>query len=75
MNLSDEYQELVDFFSGRDLPTGPQHINDYSVLLNMSGAVHTRLQQLYSDVEATRKSAALMLYEVKDWLIMSNLTR
>lgn len=71
MNLSQEHQELVDFFSGRELPTGPQHINEYSVLLNLSGAVNTRLQQLYSEVEATRKSAALMLNEVKDWLILS----
>ncbi|GAB4051289.1 DUF6965 family protein [Spirosoma litoris] len=71
MNLSREHQELVDFFSGRDLPTGPQHINEYSVLLNLQGAVNTRLQQLYSEVEATRKSAALMLTEVKDWLMLT----
>ncbi|MVM34689.1 hypothetical protein GO755_31970 [Spirosoma sp. HMF4905] len=71
MDLSREHQELVDFFSGRELPTGPQNINEYSVLLNLSGAVKTRLQQLDSEVEATRKSAALMLCEVKDWLIMN----
>jgi hypothetical protein len=70
MNLSREHQELVDFFSSRDLPTGPQHINEYSVMLNLSGAVNTRLQQLHSEVEATRKSAALMLSEVKEWLLM-----
>ncbi|GAB3945767.1 hypothetical protein GCM10028805_15400 [Spirosoma harenae] len=68
MNLDSEYQDLVDFFSGRDLPTGPQHINEYSVFLNLSNAVNSRLTQLHSDVAATRKSAALMLREVKDWL-------
>ncbi|MFD2937901.1 DUF6965 family protein [Spirosoma flavum] len=69
MLLNSEYQELVDFFSGRDLPHGPQHINEYSVFLNLSGAVSTQLQRLYSEVEATRKSAEIMLHEVKDWLI------
>lgn len=69
MNLSHEHQELVDFFSGLELPTGPQHINEYSVMLNLAGAVHTRLQQLNSEVEATRKSAVLMLSEVKAWLL------
>ncbi|QDK81650.1 hypothetical protein EXU85_24780 [Spirosoma sp. KCTC 42546] len=69
MNLSHEHQELVDFFSDRELPTGPQHINEYSVMLNLAGAVDTRLQQLYSEVDATRKSAALMLSEVRSWLL------
>ncbi|UFH56303.1 DUF6965 family protein [Spirosoma sp. KNUC1025] len=68
MQLSREYQELVDFFSGRELPTGPQHINEYSVFLSLSGAVNTNLQRLYSGVEATSQSAARMLKEVQQWL-------
>ena len=68
MQLSQEYQALVDFFTDYSLPSGPQHINSYSTFLNLSGAVHTRLQQLHSNVEATQKSAALMLSEVKEWL-------
>ena len=68
MQLSQEHQALVDFFADHSLPSGPQHINAYSIYLNLQGAVHNRLQQLHSDVEATRKSAALMLTEVKEWL-------
>ncbi|WP_020601076.1 DUF6965 family protein [Spirosoma panaciterrae] len=68
MNPDSEYQDLVDFFSGRDLPTGPQHINEFSVFFNLSNAVSNRLTQLNSEVAATRKSAALMLAEVKQWL-------
>ena len=69
MHLIQEHQELVDFFSGLDLPSGPQHINEYSLFLNLSGAVTTQLNRLHSDVEATRKSAVMMLREVKDWLV------
>ncbi|MBN8825929.1 MULTISPECIES: hypothetical protein [unclassified Spirosoma] len=68
MNPDSEYQDLINFFSGRDLPTGPQHINEFSVFFNLSSAVSNRLNQLNSDVAATRKSAALMLTEVKHWL-------
>ena len=68
MQLSQEHQALVDFFTNYSLPNGPQHINPYSTFLNLSGAVQNRLQQLYSNVEATKKSAALMLTEVKEWL-------
>lgn len=69
MPLRNEYQELADFFSACDLPTGPQHINEYSVFLNLSGAVHSGLQRLHSEVEATSQSAARMLTEVKQWLV------
>ena len=69
MSLRNEYQELVDFFSNRELPTGPQHINEYSVFLNLSGAVSSNLERLQSEVAATSQSAARMLAEVKDWLI------
>lgn len=68
MPLRNEYQELVDFFTACDLPAGPQHINEYSVFLNLPGAVNTGLQRLHSDVEATSQSAARMLSEVKHWL-------
>ncbi|MBD2754158.1 DUF6965 family protein [Spirosoma validum] len=69
MPLRSEYQELVDFFSASDLPTGPQHVNEYSVFLNLSGAVSSSLQRLQSEVEATSLSAARMLTEVKQWLV------
>ncbi|WP_420150034.1 DUF6965 family protein [Spirosoma sp.] len=68
MPLRSEYQELVDFFSDCELPTGPQHINSYSVFLNLSGAVKNNLQRLYSEVEATSQSAARMLLEVMQWV-------
>ena len=68
MQSSQQYQELVDFFTGRALPTGPQHVNPFSVYLNLPGAVEMHLQQLDSKVEASHKSAALMLTEVKQWL-------
>jgi len=69
MQLSTQHQQLIDFFAGRNLPSGPQHVNPYSVFLNLSGAVQTRLADLYCDVETTQQSAALMLREVKDWLL------
>ncbi|GAB4036061.1 DUF6965 family protein [Spirosoma gilvum] len=72
MNPNSEHQDLIDFFSGRDLPTGPQHINEFSVFFNLSNAVNTRLNQLNSDVAATRNSALLMLNEVKQWLLNKN---
>lgn len=68
MQLSTEYQELIDFFTGRQIPTGPQHVNPYSVYLNLQGAVEMHLQQLQSNVEASRKAAFLMLVQVRDWL-------
>jgi hypothetical protein len=68
MQLSSEHQELVEFFNGHTLPTGPQHVNEYSVFLNLAGAIESQLKQLQSDVEASRKSAAVMLREVKSWL-------
>jgi len=69
MELATEHQQLIDFFAGRELPVGPQHVNPYSVFLNLSGAVQTRLADLYCDVETTQLSAILMLREVKDWLL------
>lgn len=69
MQLSTEHQELVNFFDNRPLPAGPQHINPYSVFLNLPGAVEGQLRQLRSEVEASRKSAAIMLQEVRAWVI------
>ncbi len=74
MQPSTDYQELINFFANRPLPIGPQHINEYSIFLNLTGAVAVQLKQLQSGVEASRKSAALMLYEVKAWLIGQQLT-
>jgi hypothetical protein len=74
MQLKSEYQDLVNFFTSHPLPAGPQHINEFSVFLNLSGAVETSLNQLRSDVEATSKSAATMLSEIKMWLIRQELT-
>lgn len=68
MQLSTEHQELVNFFANRPLPSGPQHVNPYSVFLNLSGAVEVQLNQLRSEVEASRKSAAIMLREVQEWI-------
>ncbi|AUD03251.1 DUF6965 family protein [Spirosoma pollinicola] len=68
MQLCTEHQELINFFDNRPLPTGPQHINEYSVFLNLTAAVDNQLKQLQSDVEASQKSAAAMLFEVKFWL-------
>lgn len=72
MHLSSEHQELEKFFLGRSLPTGPQHINEYSVFLNLSGAVATQIQWLHSEVAATRKSAAIMLQEVRAWMLLQD---
>lgn len=69
MQLNNEHQDLVNFFANRPLPTGNQHINEYSIFLNLTGAVDVQLKQLQSDVEASRKSAAVMLIEVKNWLL------
>ncbi|GAB3040398.1 DUF6965 family protein [Spirosoma pulveris] len=69
MHFSNEHEELENFFRDRSLPSGPQHINEYSVFLNLPGAVTTQLQWLHSEVAATRKSAAVMLQEVRDWLL------
>ena len=69
MQLSQEHQALVDFFLGRELPAGPQHINPYSVFLNVPKAVDCHLQGLYSEVEATQNASARLLQEIKAWLI------
>ena len=69
MQLSHEHQELVDFFADCELPSGPQHVNEYSVFLNLPRAVSTHLPRLSSEVEATRKSAAALLAEVRDWVM------
>lgn len=69
MQLSTEHQELINFFASRPLPTGPQHINEYSVFLNLPGAVSSQIRQLQSDVEASQRSAALMLNQVRKWLM------
>lgn len=69
MQLSQEHQALVDFFSDCELPSGPQHVNEYSVFLSLPRAVSTHLSRLSSDVEATRKSAAALLTEVRHWMI------
>lgn len=68
MKLDDDDQELVNFFAGCELPAGPQPINDYSVFLNLSGAVSTHLQRLHSDGEASPKSATLLLREIRQWV-------
>ncbi|WP_461115402.1 DUF6965 family protein [Spirosoma jeollabukense] len=75
MQLSKEHQELVNFFANQSLPTGPQHINEYSVFLNLPGAVSAQLKQLQSDVDASRRSAALMLNQVRNWLMNQERTR
>lgn len=72
MQLSTEHQELINFFANRPLPSGPQHVNPYSVFLNLPGAVEVQLNQLRSDVEASRKSAAIILREVKDWITVEH---
>ena len=69
MQLSHEHQTLVDFFADCALPSGPQHVNEYSVFLNLPRAVSTHVSRLSSDVEATRKSAAALLTEVRDWMM------
>lgn len=69
MQLSTEHQELVNFFANRPLPSGPQHVNSYSVFLNLPGAVEVQLNQLRSEVEASRKSAAAILREVQNWVM------
>lgn len=75
MQLSQEHQALVDFFADCALPSGPQHVNEYSVFLSLSGAVSTHLPRLSSDVDATRKSAAALLTEVREWVMeRSNLS-
>ncbi|SFB88313.1 DUF6965 family protein [Spirosoma endophyticum] len=75
MQLSTEHQELVNFFTNRSLPTGPQHINEYSVFLNLPGAVSSQIKQLQSDVDTSRRSAALMLNQVRNWLMKQEIPR
>ena len=69
MQLSTDHQELINFFADRPLPSGPQHVNSYSVFLNLPGAVDVQLKQLRSEVDASRKSAEIILREVQEWLI------
>ena len=69
MQLSTDHQELINFFANRPLPSGPQHVNSYSVFLNLPDAVEAQLRQLRSDVDASRKSAAIILREVQEWII------
>jgi hypothetical protein len=69
MKLSDDHQALVDFFAAVTLPTGVQHVNEYSVFLDLPGAARTYIQRLYSDVETNRQSAALALTGIKDWVM------
>jgi hypothetical protein len=69
MNLSDEHQSLVDFFAGITLPDGFQHVNAYSVFLDLPGATDTYLKRLHSDVDANRRSAALALSEIREWAL------
>ena len=71
MELIQEHQELVDFFTGRILPSGPQHVNSYSVFLNLDKAVKEHLKRLQSERETTRLQAAILLQEVKHWLLNS----
>ena len=70
--MTPEQQQLIDFFAGLELPPGPQHVNPYSVFLNLPRTVITRLADLHSEVETTQQSAAVMLQEVKEWLLNSN---
>lgn len=69
MQLSTEHQELINFFSNRPLPSGPQHVNAYSVFLNLPTAVEAQLKQLRSDVDASRKSATIILREIQEWIV------
>ncbi|WP_460936917.1 DUF6965 family protein [Spirosoma humi] len=69
MQPSTDHQELINFFANRPLPSGPQHVNPYSVFLNLPDAVETQLKQLRSEVDASRKSAAITLREVQEWLV------
>jgi hypothetical protein len=73
MNLSDEHQALVDFFAPITLPTGFQHVNAYSVFLDLPGAVNTYIKRLHSTVEADRKSAALALNGIRNWVLEQEL--
>lgn len=73
MNLSDEHQALVDFFASVTLPTGFQHVNEYSVFLDLPGATRTYIQRLHSQVETDRKSAALALNGIRDWVVEQEL--
>lgn len=68
MALTSEQQELVAFFSDRELPAGPQHVNDYSVFINLTDAVQAQLKHLQSDVLISQQSATRLLQEVKNWL-------
>jgi hypothetical protein len=69
MNLSEEHQALVDFFATVTLPTGFQHVNEYSIFLDLPGATQAYIQRLYSSVEADRKSAALALNGIRNWVL------
>ncbi|QKZ11323.1 hypothetical protein [Spirosoma sp. KUDC1026] len=72
MKLSDDHQTLVDFFATTALPTGVQHVNEYSVFLDLPAATRMYLQRLYSDVEASQRSAALALTGIRDWALQQH---
>jgi|GEM_PF-4314246 hypothetical protein len=72
MKLSDDHQALVDFFASITLPTGFQHVNEYSVFLDLPGATEMYIRRLYSDVDTNRQSAALALTGIKEWAIQQD---
>lgn len=69
MNLTEDNQALIDFFAHHSLPSGFQHVNEYSVYLDLPGAVSTFLQRLQSDVVTNQKSAAMALIQIREWAI------
>ncbi|WP_080238414.1 hypothetical protein [Spirosoma rigui] len=73
MNLSDEHQALVDFFARITLPTGFQHVNEYSLFLDLPGATKNYIKRLHSAVESDRKSAALALNGIRDWVLQQEM--
>lgn len=73
MNLSDEHQALVDFFARITLPTGFQHVNEYSLFLDLPGATKNYIKRLHSTVESDRKSAALALNGIRDWVLQQEM--
>jgi hypothetical protein len=70
MKLSDDHQALVDFFASTTLPTGVQHVNEYSVFLDLPAATKTYLERLNSDVETNQQSAARALTGIRDWALL-----
>jgi hypothetical protein len=72
MKLNDDHQALVDFFARITLPTGFQHVNEYSVFLDLPVATETYLRRLHSDVDTNRQSAALALTGIKEWAMQQD---